>query len=255
MAMTKATATYNFSGCSVLVTGGTSGIGLGIATAFADAGATVVITGTRSDAADYKGTDLSRFEYQTLQATNRHEIDALGASFNKLDVLVNNAGANLLGEPGGEWAAEHFEKSVNINLFSGFHLANACIDALKASSLPGGASIINMGSLTSFFGNVLTPAYGASKAANVQLSMTQAQQWAADNVRVNAVAPGLILTRMTEPMQSFDEMMEPIMARTPLRRWGTPEDIAGAALFLCSDQASWITGQTLVIDGGYSTVG
>jgi 3-oxoacyl-[acyl-carrier protein] reductase len=115
-----------------------------------------------------------------------------------------------------------------------------------------------MGSLTSFFGNVLTPAYGASKAANVELSMSQSHLLAPDNVRVNAVAPGLVSTRMTGPMKEMvelEELLEVMMNRTPLRRWGLPADVAGAVLFLCSDQASWITGQTITIDGGFSTVG
>jgi len=253
--MPTATALYDFTGCNVLVTGGTSGIGHGIAEAFAKAGAQVMVTGTRSSAKDYDDVDLSAFEYRQLQATDRSAVEALGQSIEQLDILINNAGANLLGKPGGEWAAENFEESVKINLFSGFHLANACSEQLKASTLSGGASIINMGSLTAFFGTVMTPAYGVSKAGNLVLSMSQAQLWAADNVRVNAVAPGLIETRMTAPMKHFEELTESMMARTPLRRWGTPADIAGATLFLCSDQASWITGQTITIDGGYSTVG
>lgn len=256
--MATATANYDFSGTHVLVTGGSSGIGYGIAQAFDKAGASVIITGTRNSVADYDDVDLSGFEYRQLQLTDTAAIYTLGESIEKLDFLINNAGANLTFKEGGEWAPENFEESVRINLLSAFHMATAVTEKLKQSELPGGACIVNMGSLTSFFGNVLTPAYGASKAANVELSMSQSHLLAPDNIRVNAVAPGLVSTRMTGPMQEMVEMeeyVEIMMNRTPLRRWGLPADIAGAALFLCSDQASWITGQTITIDGGYSTVG
>ncbi|MDB3856327.1 SDR family oxidoreductase [Halieaceae bacterium] len=256
--MATATANYDFSGCHVLVTGGTSGIGYGIARAFDEAGAYVIVTGTRSSPADYDDVDLASFEYHQLQLTDTAAIYALGASIKKLDFLINNAGGNLLFKEGGEWAPENFDESIRINLLSGFHMTTSVMEQLKQSELPGGSCVVNMGSLTSFFGNVLTPAYGAAKAANVELSMTQSHLLAPDNVRVNAVAPGLVSTRMTGPMQEMEEMedfLEVMMNRTPLRRWGMPADIAGATLFLCSDQASWITGQTITIDGGYSTVG
>jgi 3-oxoacyl-[acyl-carrier protein] reductase len=256
--MSTATANYDFSGCDVLVTGGTSGIGYGIAQAFDKAGANVIVTGTRNSSADYDDVDLKTFEYRQLQLTDTEAIYALGESIEKLDFLINNAGASLTFKNGGEWAPENFEESVRINLLSAFHMATAVTEILKKSELPGGSGIVNMGSLTSFFGNVLTPAYGASKAANVELSMSQSHLLAPDNVRVNAVAPGLVSTRMTGPMKEMvelEELLEVMMNRTPLRRWGLPADVAGAVLFLCSDQASWITGQTITIDGGFSTVG
>ena len=256
--MRTATANYNFSGCDVLVTGGTSGIGYGIAKAFDEAGANVMVTGTRSSIADYDDINLANFKYYQLQLTDTEAIYALGASIKKLDFLVNNAGGNLLFKKGGEWEPKNFEESIRINLLSGFHMTTSVMEHLKKSDLPGGACVVNMGSLTSFFGNVLTPAYGAAKAANVQLSMTQSHLLAPDNVRVNAVAPGLVLTRMTGPLnetREMEDLLEVMMNRTPLRRWGVPADIAGATLFLCSDQASWITGETITIDGGFSTVG
>ncbi|MBT4519901.1 MAG: SDR family oxidoreductase [Halieaceae bacterium] len=253
--MATATTNFDFSGCHVLVTGGTSGIGYGIADAFQRAGASVMITGTRGSPADYDEVDLSRFEYHPLQMQDKEAIFALGKAISKLDFLVNNAGANLLFAEGGEWAPENFAESIEINLLSGFHMTSAVIDKLMQSEVTSGACVINMGSLTSFFGNELTPAYGAAKAGNRMLSMSQAHKWASNNIRVNAVAPGLIATRMTAPMLDMPELTEAMMARTPLSRWGLPADVAGATLFLCSDQASWITGQTIIIDGGYSTMG
>ena len=159
--------------------------------------------------------------------------------------------------PGGcdEYEPEEFEKSVRINLFSVYHCSKAFQPQLAASELIGGASIMSIASLTSFFAIPLVPAYGASKAALVQLSKTLATTWADQGIRVNAIAAGMIDTRMTSFMKDIPDMNDSIMARTPLKRWGVPQDIANAALFLACSNASFITGQTLVVDGGYSIVG
>lgn len=251
--MSKATASFDYSGSRVLVTGGSSGIGHGIASAFAAAGAAVTVTGTRAAAADYD-IELGAFSYRQLELTDRAAIEQLAASLDKLDVLVNNAGASL---PGGrdEWQPEVFDESVHINLLASYHLAHACRGLLSASRLPGGASVIGIASLTSFFGHEMVPGYGAAKAGLVQLSKTLGVSWARHGIRANAVAAGFIDTRMTHFMQDMPEFNDPIMARTPLKRWGNPQDIAGAVLFLASEYASFITGQTLLVDGGYSAFG
>lgn len=241
---------FDFAGARVLVTGGTSGIGLGIARAFARSGAEVTITGTRPAAAEYDA-DLAGFRYQPLRLTDAPAIAAAAEAQGALDVLVNNAGANL---PGGrsEWQPEVFEESVAINLFGAFRLSLACRAALRRSRLDGGASIVNLASMASFFAVPFVPGYGAAKAGVVQLTKNLAVAWAKEGIRVNAVAPGLVESDMTAPMKGVAALEGPHLARTPLGRWGTSEDIAPAVLFLASPAARFVTGQTLAVDGGYS---
>lgn len=241
---------FDFSGCHVLVTGGTSGIGHAIAVAFAEAGAAVTITGTRARAADYD-RDLGRFAYRALALTDVAAIDVAVESLPSLDVLVNNAGAVL---PGGrsEYDPAVFEEALRINLSGAFRLAVGCQPTLAASRLEGGASIINLASMASYFGIVMVPGYGAAKAGIVQMTKSLAAAWARDGVRVNAIAPGHVSSAMTAPLEASPRQSQPILERTPMRRWGQPHEIAGAALFLASPAAAFITGQTLAVDGGYS---
>lgn len=249
--MSIGTATYNFEGASVLVTGGTSGIGLACATGFAEAGAEVTITGTRDSASDYD-LDLSAFNYAQLRVTNNEEIFALAESLEKLDVLVNNAGHSVMAEddsPATRIAA--FEEMVRVHLISGHNLAEACLDKLSASELAGGASIVGIASMTSYLSIAPVPGYGAGKAGMVQLTATQADMWAGRGIRSNCVAPGYISTRMSQILEQTEALSAPIIARTSMKRWGKPSEVADAVMFLSSDRASFITGETLVVDGGY----
>ncbi len=241
---------FDFSGARVLVTGGSNGIGAAIARGFAAAGADVVITGTRVSASEYD-RDLSAHEYRQLQLTDKEAIDVLAASFDRLDVLVNNAGGNF---PGGKHEAvpDVFEESVAINLFGGYRLAVGCKDKLAASALEGGGSVINMASMGAFFAVPIVPGYAAAKAATVQMTKNLAATWAGEGIRVNAVAPGLIESNMTALMKGVDALEKPFIDRTPMARWGTPEDIAPVILFLASSAARFITGQTVLVDGGFS---
>ncbi len=241
---------FDFGGRRVLVTGGTSGIGLAVASDFANSGAEVIITGTR-DASENYDADLSALDYRRLEITDSEGIEALAASFDRLDVLVNNAGRSL---PGGrsEYEPEVFEQAIAINLTGAFRLSMALHGALKASSAPGGAAVVNLASMASYFGITIVPGYGAAKAGIVQMTKTLAAAWAADGVRVNAVAPGHVVTNMTRPMAESEEMSRPALERTPMGRWGEAREVSPALLFLASPAASFITGQTLAVDGGYS---
>jgi 3-oxoacyl-[acyl-carrier protein] reductase len=251
--MSNAHVTFDFTDTHVLVTGGTSGIGYAIATAFVKAGAHVTVTGTRASTLDYD-VDLSAFTYRQLQVTDKDAINALAASLQKLDILINNAGASF---PGGksEWEPDVFAQALDINLMSAFRLSHACKPLLEKSELPGGASIINISSMSGIMAVEMVPGYGTAKAGIIQMTRSLGQAWARNNIRTNAIAPGLIQTRMTKGFADDPEICKPILKRTPLRRTGTSEEIADVVLFVCSGSASFIVGQTINVDGGYSVVG
>ncbi|MEM7412078.1 MAG: SDR family oxidoreductase [Myxococcota bacterium] len=244
---------FDFAGCRVLVTGGTSGIGYGVASAFADAGAEVLVTGRKAAASDYD-RDLSRFEYASAEMTNAASLDALVGGLDRLDVLVNNAGANLVAKD--EWKPETFAEALQMHLVSGFRLAVGAKPLLAKSALEGGGSVVNCASMSAFRAVPLVPGYGAAKAGIVQMTLNLGVAWARENVRVNAVAPGLIDTNMTSVMKAkgMEAIESAELARVPMARWGVPGDVAPTFLFLASPAARFITGQTLNVDGGYSVM-
>jgi NAD(P)-dependent dehydrogenase (short-subunit alcohol dehydrogenase family) len=232
------------------VTGGTSGIGLAVASAFADAGAGVTITGTRAAPADYE-TDLSRFTYRHLDVRDGDAIVRLTGALDGVDVLVNNAGANFARRP-SEWDPPVFEDALRVNLTGAFRMATACKALLAASRLEGGGSVLNVASMSAFFAVPVVPAYGAAKAGIVQMTKNLAVAWAPDRIRVNAVAPGLIATRMTAGMQGNPAVERPQLDRTAMKRWGQPDEVAPTFLYLASAAARFITGTTVCVVGGYT---
>jgi NAD(P)-dependent dehydrogenase (short-subunit alcohol dehydrogenase family) len=246
---------YDYNGCRVLVTGGTSGIGAGIAAAYREAGADVAITGTKPNAAAYDSADLKGYRYIQLDVEDNAAIDRVAAGEKQLDILVNNAGFALPSIGLDEYEPEIFERAIQMHLISAYRMARGCSGALSKSKIAGGGSIIGIASMASYFGIEIVPGYGAAKAGIVQMTKTLAVHWAKQNIRVNAVAAGLTASRMTAGTIANPEWSAPTLARTPLGRLGDPRDIAGAVLFLTSPAASWITGQTLPVDGGYTVVG
>lgn len=247
-----ARVSFDFTGTTALITGGTSGIGHATATLFRDAGAEVTVTGTKAAAADYD-TDLSGMAYRQLLITDTDSVDALSQGFDRLDVLVNNAGANF---PGGldESKPDGFDASVAVNLTGPYRLTVGLYRALKASTAQGGASVVNLASMSALRAVPLVPGYGAAKAGIVCITRNLAVKWADKGIRVNAVAPGAIDTPMTAPMQFAPELVEAELAHIPLRRFGSVGEIAPAIAFLCTEQSAYTSGTVLVVDGASDCV-
>jgi 3-oxoacyl-[acyl-carrier protein] reductase len=240
---------FDFSGTAVLVTGGTSGIGHAVATAFADAGAVVTVTGTRPSPGAYD-VDLARFDYHRVDMTEPETIDELVASLESLDVLVNNAGANF---PAGrdEWDPDAFAASLVLNLGGPMRLTVGCRPLLETSTLPGGSCVVNTVSLAAFRAIPIVPGYASAKAGLATLTGNLAKLWSRHGIRVNAVAPGVIDTPMTAPMAGAPELLDAELAKIPMGRLGTTDQVVGAVQFLASAAAAYITGHILVVDGGY----
>lgn len=232
---------FDFQGKRVLVTGGTRGIGLGIAEAFADAGAEVAITGTRENAAGYED-DLSRFLYIRSHMDQPADRAALPEATGSIDILVNNAGQS---HP-DEYSMGGYARVIEVNLNAAAELCYLFHPVLRER----GGTIVNVGSCASFIAIGYAPAYTASKTGLLGFTRAVADQWARDGVRVNMIAPGFVETRMTAGVRADERKAGNMLRAIPVRRFGTPAEVAAAALFLASPEASYITGQSLVIDGG-----
>ena len=239
-------ANPSFAPREVFVTGGTSGIGAAIARAFAASGARVYATGATPaevQAAQAR-TENAGIAFEWLDVRDAQAVQARLGALAGLDVLVNCAGViqrQLELEP------EAFARTVDINLNGTMRCCAAARSALAARA----GCIVNTASMLSFFGGGLVPGYSASKGGVAQLTKSLAIAYAGERIRVNAVAPGWIATPLTQALQDDPVRSGQILARTPLARWGQPEDVAEPVLFLASPAARFITGVVLPVDGGY----
>jgi len=237
----------DFSGRQVLVVGGSSGIGNGIAQAFRTKGAHVHVCGTRASAAEYspgEGSHLEGLDYVQLDVGDAKAIEKFQPSFERLDVLVLAQGAVIYRR--GEFEMAGFRKVLEVNLISLMACATRFHPLLRAAR----GSLIIVSSTAAYHSTKGNPAYNASKTGAVGLTRTLGEAWAGDGIRVNGIAPGLVDTKMTKVTTANPKRLEGAIERIPLKRLGTPADMAGAALFLASPLASYIVGQTLVVDGG-----
>lgn len=248
---------------SILITGGADGIGWASARAFAAAGWRVAIADLRGEAARARAAELGAGERGAahlglacdvaVEADVVAAVAAAGGRFGRLDALLNNAGIGTAQKPTLEQDVASFEQMVRIHLTGTF---TASREAYRIMRGQGGGAIVNIASIVGLGGLPRRNAYGAAKAGIISLTRSMACEWAADGVRVNAVAPGYVETALVRNLRDAGALDTARLARrVPLGRLGRPEEIAAAILFLCSPAASYITGSTLAVDGGWTAFG
>lgn len=250
--MQNAPGLFRLDGKIALVTGAATGIGASIAIGLAQAGAIVACHGNRRAAtatAEAIGGDAAAFQADLSQSEGAEQLfGAVSEVFGRVDILVNNAGM-ILRENAEDYGIEAWQEVLQVNLTSVFRLSQLAGRDMIGRKAAG--KIVNIASLLSFQGGIRVPAYAASKGGVAQLTKALANEWAAKNIQVNAIAPGYIATTNTEPLQADETRNRQILERIPAGRWGQPEEVAGAALFLASPASNYVTGHVLVVDGGW----
>jgi 2-deoxy-D-gluconate 3-dehydrogenase len=248
---------FDLAGRVAIVTGGNGGIGLGMARALAAAGARVVVAARNAAKSAAAARELggNALAIEADVADERSVDMLMTATLERcghLDILVNNAGVNIR-KPAHELSLDEWRRILDTNLTGAFLCSRAAHPHMRRG---GGGKVINIGSMLSLFGVSFAPAYGASKGGLVQLTKSLAAAWAPDGIQVNAVLPGWIDTDLTrEGRRQVPGLHERVVARTPAGRWGTPDDLAGIAVFLASAASDFVTGVAIPVDGGYSALG
>jgi len=249
---------FNLDGRVALVTGGNGGIGLGMAQGFVQAGAAVVLAARNRDKAEAALADLralgAKAKFVEIdvadEASCGRAVRQAAQEFGRLDILVNNAGTTVRKQPEA-LSAEEWRRVLDTNLTGAFFCAQAAYPEMVRA---GGGKIINIGSMMSIFGAAYAAPYAASKGGIVQMTRSLACAWAKDNIQVNAVLPGWIDTELTRgARREVEGLHERVLARTPAKRWGAPNDFAGVAVFLAAPASDFVTGAAITVDGGYSS--
>jgi 2-dehydro-3-deoxy-D-gluconate 5-dehydrogenase len=238
-----------------LVTGAATGLGAAIATALAQAGATVAVHGNRRAATETAtgintgGGHSEAFQADLSSTTGAESLfTQVKENFGQVDILINNAGT-IIRHAAEEFPLEDWQQVLQVNLTSVFQLSQLAGRDIIARKAPG--KIVNIASLLSFQGGIRVPAYAASKGGVAQLTKALANEWAPKGIQVNAIAPGYFATTNTEALQADETRNRQILERIPAARWGQPQDIAGAALFLSSPASDYVTGTVITVDGGW----
>jgi 2-deoxy-D-gluconate 3-dehydrogenase len=242
---------FRLDGKVALVTGSASGLGAAIAVGLAQAGASVACHGNRRAATETAaaiGGSAAAFRADLSSTTGAEDLfSQVKAKFGRVDILVNNAGT-ILRAAAEEVTLEDWQQVLQVNLTSVFQLSQFA----ARDMIPRGAGkIVNIASLLSFQGGIRVPAYAASKGGVAQLTKALANEWAPKGIQVNAIAPGYFATTNTEALQADETRNRQILERIPAGRWGQPEDLAGAALYLCSPASNYVTGTVMTVDGGW----
>ena len=245
---------FSLSGKVALVTGGSRGIGKAIAVGLAKFGADVAVTSRKLPELEEVATEIKGLGRRSMAvATHVGRVEEIKSlvpkvkdELGRIDILVNNAGTNPTMDQAMDIEERAWDSIMNLNLKGLFFLSQAVARLMKEQ---GGGKIINVASVAGITPDIL-PVYSISKAGVIMATKVMAQQWAQYNIRVNAIAPGLIKTRFSEALWSNPDILQVAMRRTPLRRIAEPDELVGAVIFLASDASSYVTGHVLVVDGG-----